>query len=127
MPSEESARRVRALVVDDDDSTLEHVGAVLHRLNFDVENSFDGLDALRRCQSARYDIIVCDVRMPRLSGLSFLNHLAQTENVSTPVIMLSAIDDGDVRRQALSSGAVAYLVKPVSSELLSRTVEESLK
>jgi CheY-like chemotaxis protein len=95
---------------------------VLHRLNFDVEQSFDGLDALRRCQSAKYDLIVCDVRMPRLGGLSLLSNIAQTENALSPVIMLSAIDDASVRRQALASGAVAYLVKPVTADALKQAV-----
>ncbi|MBL8521089.1 MAG: response regulator [Betaproteobacteria bacterium] len=109
---------LRALVVDDDEACIEHVTSVLRRFGWAVEPSHDGLDALRRCQSARYDIVICDVRMPRLSGLSFLSNLGQTLNANTRVVMLSALDDRAIRRQALASGASAYLVKPLATEAL---------
>lgn len=114
----ENARRTRALVVDDDDAAVDHVTSVLHRLGFDVEKAFDGLDALRRCQSVTYDIIVCDVRMPRLSGLSLLSNLRNTQNSVTRVVMISALEDPSVRRQALASGAADYLVKPLNAQTL---------
>lgn len=60
-----------ALVVDDDETIIDQVTQVMHKMGFAVERSFDDLDALRRCQSRRFDVVVCDVRMPRLSGLSF--------------------------------------------------------
>ncbi|MBL0125516.1 MAG: response regulator [Betaproteobacteria bacterium] len=110
--------KFRALVVDDDETVTDHVTQMLHRLNFDVEQSFDGLDALRRCQSARYDIVLCDVRMPRLSGLSLLTNLGQTPNADTRIVMISALDDDALRKQALASGAVAYLVKPLTEDML---------
>lgn len=115
-------RKPRSLVVDDDETIIDHVTYVLRQSGFDVEQAFDGLDALRRCQSARYDLIVCDVRMPRLSGLSLLSNLAQTQNADSLVVMISAIDDSALRKQALASGASAYLVKPLTAEALRAVV-----
>jgi len=115
-------RKPRSLVVDDDETIIDHVTYVLRQSGFDVEQAFDGLDALRRCQSARYDLIVCDVRMPRLSGLSLLSNLAQTQNADSRVVMISAIDDSALRKQALASGASAYLVKPLTAEALRAVV-----
>lgn len=114
--------RTRALVVDDDEAAIDHVTSVLHRLGFDVEKSFDGLDALRRCQSSPYDIIVCDVRMPRLSGLSLLTNLRNTRNCVTRVVMISALEDPSIRRQALATGASAYLVKPLNGQVLVQAI-----
>ena len=113
---------MRALVVDDDDTVLDFLTQVLHRMEYAVEHAFDGLDALRRCQSARYDIVVCDVRMPRLSGLSLLSNLGQTLNAETRIVMISALDDDSLRRQALASGASAYLIKPLSGEMLRQAI-----
>lgn len=113
---------MRALVVDDDEAAIEHVTSVLHRLDFDVEQSFDGLDALRRCQSSSFDIIVCDVRMPRLSGLSLLTNLRNTRNSGTRVVMISALEDPSIRRQALATGASAYLVKPLTGPALVQAI-----
>lgn len=107
-----------ALVVDDDETIIDQVTQVMHKMGFAVERSFDGLDALKRCQSNRFDVVVCDVRMPRLSGLSFLSNLVYTPNAESKVIMISAIDDHAIRRQALASGAFAYLVKPIATQVL---------
>ena len=108
----------RALVVDDDEAAVDQVTQVLHKMGFAVEQAADGLDALKRCQAGRFDIVVCDVRMPRLSGLSFLSNLGGTQNATTEVIMISALDDNAIRNQALSSGASAYLVKPIAVQEL---------
>ena len=98
----------------------------MHQLGFTVETSFDGLDALKRCQSSRFDIVLCDVRMPRLSGLSFLSNLARTSEPIPKVIMVSALDDNSIRRQALATGASAYLVKPVALQVLKDAVDTAL-
>jgi two-component system chemotaxis response regulator CheY len=107
-----------ALVIEDDETCVDQAGAVLRRLGLDVEHATDGLDGLQRCRAKRYDLIICDVRMPRLSGLSFLSNLPRTGNATTRVVMLSALDDAAIRRQALASGASAYLVKPMTTDAL---------
>ena len=113
---------LRALVVDDDEACVEHVSSVLRRFEWIAEHAADGLDALRRCQAVRYDLVICDVRMPRLSGLSFMSNLSQTQNATTRVVMLSALDDRSIQRQALASGASAYLVKPLDTQELIETL-----
>ena len=114
----------RALVVDDDEAAVEHVALVLQKLGFFVERAVDGLDALRLCHMGKFDVIVCDVRMPRLSGLSFLSNLGHTQNATTRVVMISALDDNAIRNQALASGASAYLVKPLDAQDLQDAVGE---
>jgi CheY-like chemotaxis protein len=56
--------------------------------------------------------------MPRLSGLSLLTNLGQTPNAETRIVMISALDDDSLRKQALASGASAYLVKPLTEDML---------
>ena len=85
-------------------------------MGFAVDCAVDGLDALARCQSSRFDVIICDIRMPRLSGLSFLSSLGKTLNATTRVIMISGLDDNAIRNQVLSSGASAYMVKPIAAQ-----------
>ncbi len=62
--------------------------------------------------------------MPRLSGLSLLSNLGQTQNADSRVVMISAFDDSSLRRQALASGASVYLVKPVTMAMLRDAVGE---
>ena len=109
---------LRALVVDDDETFIDHITYLMHKMGYAVERSFDGLDALKRCQSSRFDVVICDVRMPRLSGLSFLSNLSRATDAMPKCIMVSALDDNSLRRQALASGASAYLVKPIEAQAL---------
>ena len=109
---------LRALVVDDDETFIDHITYLMHKMGYAVERSFDGLDALKRCQSSRFDIVICDVRMPRLSGLSFLSNLSRATDAMPKCIMVSALDDNSLRRQALATGASAYLVKPIEAQAL---------
>ncbi|MEO8383733.1 MAG: response regulator [Betaproteobacteria bacterium] len=109
---------LRALVVDDDETFVDYIAHLMHKMGYAVERSFDGLDALKRCQSSHYDIVVCDVRMPRLSGLSFLSNLSRATAAMPKCIMVSAFDDNALRRQAFASGASAYLVKPIEAQAL---------
>lgn len=122
--SDKNHPQPRALVVDDDETVIEQVTQVMHKMGFAVERSINGLDALRRCQAARFDVVICDVRMPRLSGLSFLSNLAYTPNAQSKVIMISALDDHSIRSQALASGASAYLVKPIVAQVLRDAIGE---
>ena len=109
---------LRALVVDDDETFIDHITYLMHKMGYAVERSFDGLDALKRCQSSRFDVVICDVRMPRLSGLSFLSNLSRATDAMPKCIMVSALDDNSLRRQALATGASAYLVKPIEAQAL---------
>lgn len=110
--------QLHALVVDDDEIFSDRITRQLHRLGFTAESSFDGLDALKRCQSSRFDVVICDVRMPRLSGLSFLTNLSHTTASMPKIIMVSALDDNSIRQQAMATGASAYLVKPILMQVL---------
>jgi CheY-like chemotaxis protein len=117
-----SANQKRALVVDDDSTMVEYVSAVLRRAGFQVETAGDGMTALEMCRAKHFDAIVCDVRMPKLSGNSFLKNLRLTPESNCRVVLLSAMDDQTIRREVLAAGAVAYLVKPASSKAIIEAV-----
>ena len=68
--------------------------------------------------TGRFDAVVCDIRMPKLSGISFLNNLRLTAQSTCRVVMLSSLNDRAIQREALAAGAVAYLVKPASSKAI---------
>ena len=108
----------RALVVDDDSAVVEHVSAALRRAGYEVETAGDGLTALAMYRAGRFDAVVCDIRMPKLSGISFLNNLRLTAQSTCRVVMLSSLNDRAIQREALAAGAVAYLVKPASSKAI---------
>lgn len=108
----------RALVVDDDDAVVEHVSAVLRRVGFDVETAGNGLSALAMFRADSFDAVVCDIRMPKLSGISFLKNLRLNAQSKCRVVMLSSLDDRTIQREAIEAGAVAYLIKPATSKAI---------
>ena len=113
-----------ALVVEDDDTVSEHITKLLEARGFKVAQEFDGMAALQRCRSEKFNLVVCDIRLPRLSGISFLRNLRQAEanagqnTVALSVIMMSSLSDNAAKREILAAGTPHFLVKPVSGAAL---------
>jgi DNA-binding response OmpR family regulator len=112
--SESTNNMRRALVVDDDEVIVAYVSSALKSAGFLVESCGDGMTALERFKALPFDVVVVDVRMPKLSGISFLKNLRLPQGSPYRIVLLSAMDDEKLRREAQDAGAVAYLVKPAS-------------
>lgn len=107
------------LVVDDDPDVRFIIKAVLERLGYEVLDTPLGARALQLARNVHPALILCDMMMPSMDGLEVLRHLrAQPETVSIPVIMLTVVDEPEVRKQALKAGATDFLSKPVDIEVL---------
>ena len=119
---EESAVKRRALVADDDEVMVEYVAATLRQAGYSVETCRDGMTALEKFRAAPFDVVVIDLRMPRLSGIGFLNNLRLTADVKCRFVMLSGMDDQKTQRDAIAAGANAYLIKPASIQKILEAV-----
>jgi two-component system phosphate regulon response regulator OmpR len=107
------------LVVDDDDRLRELLRKFLSENDFLVETASDVADARARLTSLTFDLIVLDLMMPGESGLDFAEDLRQTSTV--PILMLTAMGEGEDRIAGLERGADDYLTKPFEPrELLLR-------
>ena len=105
-----------ALLVEDDETQVEYFSRLLTRYGYTVTVAGDGMEALALCQAQPYDLLVTDVRMPRLNGISFIrNALKFSPHVAPRIIVISAMDDNVIRRDAIDAGAALFLVKPVSA------------
>ncbi len=110
---------LRALVVDDDDLSREFVSTIVTKAGYSVDEAPDGLTALDKCRHNVYDVVICDILMPRLNGLSFIRNLANmSPNAAKRVFFVSGLDDRSIRQEALDAGAEAFLVKPLNSKAL---------
>ena len=119
---EETALKRRALVADDDEVMVEYVAATLRQAGYSVETCRDGMTALEKFRAAPFDVVVIDLRMPRLSGIGFLNNLRLTADVKCRFVMLSGMDDQKTQRDAIAAGANAYLIKPASMQKILEAV-----
>lgn len=108
------------LIVDDDPELLDHLKTALERKNYQVETAEDGDTALDKVFDKTYNLILLDVMLPRLDGLSVLKEIREA-GINIPILMLTARGDVQDRVRGLDKGADDYLAKPFSmSELMAR-------
>jgi len=111
---------MRALVVEDDPKIASFIVNGLRQNGFSVESRPDGEEGALLAGSLRFDVMVVDIMLPKLDGLSLVKQL-RGEGVKTPVIFLSARGSVEDRVRGLQMGGDDYLTKPFSfSELLAR-------
>jgi DNA-binding response OmpR family regulator len=111
---------MKVLLVEDERYLSEAIAQILKKNKYDVDLSFDGEDGLANGLSGVYDMILLDIMLPKLDGISLLKQL-RAEGIPTPVILLTAKGDVEDRILGLDSGADDYLAKPFKmDELLAR-------
>jgi two-component system response regulator MprA len=110
----------RVVVVDDDEALRNAVRRALRLEGYDVDVAGDGAEALDRLAGLRADLVVLDVLMPMLDGVTVCRRLRESGD-RTPVLMLTARDAVSDRVAGLDAGADDYLTKPFAlEELLAR-------
>ncbi len=119
-------RKRTILIADDEAEVVQLVQMILEWEGYNVIVAADGLETLQRAEADKPDLILLDVRMPKMSGLAVLEHLATSEASRIPVIMLSVVTTHPEVRSALQRGAVAYLSKPFELKEMTRLVAQIL-
>lgn len=112
---------MRVLVVEDERDLNNIITKYLKKNNFNVDNVFDGEEALDYLNSAEYDLVILDVMMPKINGYEVLKTMRK-ENNDTPVLMLTAKDGIDDKVKGLDLGADDYLIKPFDFDELSARI-----
>jgi two-component system, chemotaxis family, chemotaxis protein CheY len=107
----------RVLVVDDSPVVRSFHMNILKAAGFEVEGAADGIDALEKALSSRYDLILCDINMPNMDGLTFVRHYRDEER-ETPIILITTQEESIHRKQGFEAGANVFIVKPVKPKTL---------
>lgn len=111
---------MRILVVEDERHLGEALAHILKKNNYTADNAFDGEEGLDNAMSGIYDVIVLDIMLPKMDGITVLKNIRR-EGINTPVILLTAKGEISDRVAGLDAGADDYLAKPFSTdELLAR-------
>lgn len=115
-----SAARKTILVVDDAALVRIYYRSILEEAGFRVEEALNGLEALERLLASAADLLVVDINMPHMDGLTFLRTLRQKEGpiAAIPALVTSTEAAEADRAAARAAGANYYLVKPVEREQL---------
>src|SRR5690242_6362228 len=121
--AEIAARRV--LVVDDEEGIRRAIGKFLRARGFDVVTAESGDEALLQLGQQGFVLMLCDVRMPGLSGVDVVPRALQMDS-ELAIMMLTAVNDAPTATESLSHGAMDYLMKPVELADLEVAIERAL-
>lgn len=115
------------LVVDDEYDIRQLLTTMLSIMGYQSYMAQDGLDALEKILEYQPDILILDVMMPRMDGLTLCRQLRETaETAALPIIMLSGKAHQEAIQEGLNAGANRYLVKPTGLDELTRNISEVL-
>jgi putative two-component system response regulator len=115
----------RVLVVDDESSIRQAIARFLRERGYDVHVCGSGPAALALLEHERFVVMLCDVRMPEMSGLEVVPRALELDR-DLAVLMLTAVNEAGAATEALSRGALDYLVKPVAFVDLQAAVERAI-
>jgi len=123
----------KILVVDDEQGIRELLKEYLEMDEYQVSTAVDGLDAVNKCKTGDFDLIIMDIMMPKMDGISAVKEIRK--NSSVPVLMLSARDQEYDKLFGFEVGADDYVTKPFSTKevtarvrsILSRTNPDKLR
>ncbi|MFH1862812.1 MAG: response regulator [bacterium] len=115
---------LKILVVDDESYIRDLLCNVLREQGNDVDSAVDGEDALKQVALHQPDVILTDIKMPRMDGFSLLRQVKQQYPTISVVVMTAFSQDYTIR-EALLTGAEEYLAKPFRSEEVLMVVERA--
>jgi response regulator of citrate/malate metabolism len=120
-----AGRALHILVVDDDSMMRQLMTAMIQQLKMNATAAVDGYDAQQKIAVNNYDLVIADILMPRLDGISLLKWIKE-QNTGLEVILFSGAHDLDHVLQALRLGALDYLHKPFKFEDLRESIRRYL-
>lgn len=117
--------KIDILVVDDDVSHCTILQALLRGWGYDVALAYSGRAALERVRDHVFDLVLCDVRMAEMDGIETLKEI-KALNPAIPVLIMTAFSSVETAVEALKTGALDYLIKPLDFDHLQTTLENAL-
>ena len=113
------------LAVDDSASMRQMVGFTLKGAGYDVVEAVDGQEALKLAKGKKVNLVITDVNMPNMDGISFVKAVKQLPSYKfTPIIMLTTESEESKKREGQAAGAKAWVVKPFKPEQLLGAVQK---
>ena len=112
-----SSDKVQILVVDDDISHCTILQALLRGWGYQVGLAHNGLQALEQIHQQVFDLVLCDIRMAEMDGIATLKEI-KAYNPAIPVLIMTAFSSVGTAVEAIKSGALDYLVKPLDFDTL---------
>ena len=113
------------LIIDDEKAIRKTLSEILSYEGYKIEEAGDGEEGLKRFQEKAYDVVLCDIKMPKLDGIEFLDK-AREANPDVPVIMISGHGTIETAVEAVKKGAYDYISKPPDLNRLLITIRNAM-
>lgn len=114
----------RILVIDDERAIRNTLRDILEYENYKIDDAPTGIEGLKLVNEKKYDVILCDIKMPQMDGLEFLDYVQKATD--TPVIMISGHGTIETAVEAIKKGAYDYIAKPLDLNRLLVTIRNAL-
>ncbi len=115
------------LAVDDSASMRQMVAFTLKGAGHDVVEAADGVDALSKAKTRKFDLVISDVNMPNMDGITLIRELRSLPAFKfTPILMLTTESTADKKQEGKSAGATGWIVKPFNPDQLLATIKKVL-
>ncbi len=116
---------VTVLIVDDSVSVRQSTRFILEQGGYAVMEASDGLEALKVLASNKTNLVITDVNMPNMDGITLVKKIRETvDHKFTPILVLTTESQGSVVEEGKKAGATGWIVKPFNSEKLMDTVRK---
>ncbi len=113
----------KILIVDDEPIVRLSCKRILEPEGYEVDIASDGYEAMEKIKENLYDVIITDLKMPKMDGFEVLTWIKQNSSVSK-IVIITGYSTQEIAEKAISSGAHRYIEKPFTPETLLRIVRE---
>ena len=120
------AEKQHILVVDDEESSRIGLSKILTKSGYDVLTAEDGTQALEQLAKLKCDLVITDMKMPRMDGIQLLRKI-KDQNPDIGVIIVTAYGEVDSYLEAMNLGAFEYLNKPIKIDELKKVITKVLE
>ena len=114
----------RVLIIDDEENMRYMLQLTLESEGYEVEAASNGMEGIKKVHSSHFDFVICDIKMPKVSGLDVLASVIES-SPNIPVIMISAFGTIDTAIQAMKQGAYDYVMKPFKQDEILLTLKKA--
>ncbi len=114
------------LIVDDDNGHRLMLEALLGKWGYRVQSAVNGVEAVEKVREGPFDVVLMDIRMPDMDGITALKGI-KSYNPAVPVVLMTAYSAVESAVEALKSGAYDYLIKPLDFDVLKLTLSRTLE
>lgn len=118
---------IAILTVDDSASIRQAVKIALHCPEYEIAEAVDGADALAKAQAKPFGLVITDLNMPVMDGLTMIRALRKLPSYAgVPILFLTTENSDSIKHQAKSAGATGWITKPFAADQLVRVVKKVL-